>query len=79
LLLDLNANLFQDVEGVEDCLHINVFSPTSSSEKQQPLLPVLFWIHGGGFFAGSGNVDIYGPEYIMDFDVVLVSFNYRQS
>ena len=40
-------------------------------------LPVMVWIHGGGFFAGSGNPDIYGPEYFMDYDVILVSVNYR--
>ena len=37
----------------------------------------MVWIHGGGFFAGSGNPDIYGPEYFMDYDVILVSVNYR--
>ena len=40
-------------------------------------LPVMVWIHGGGFFAGSGNPDIYGPEYFMDYEVILVSVNYR--
>ncbi len=37
----------------------------------------MAWIHGGGFFAGSGNPDIYGPEYFMDFDVIVVTINYR--
>ena len=37
----------------------------------------MVWIHGGGFFAGSGNPDIYGPEYFMDYDVIVVSVNYR--
>jgi acetylcholinesterase len=37
----------------------------------------MVWIHGGGFFAGSGNPDIYGPDYFMDYDVILVSVNYR--
>jgi carboxylesterase type B len=40
-------------------------------------LPVMVWIHGGGFFAGSGNPDIYGPDYFMDYDVIVVSVNYR--
>ena len=36
-------------------------------------------IHGGGFNIGSGNgeTDMMGPGYIMDRDVVLVTFNYR--
>lgn len=38
-------------------------------------LPVMFWIHGGGF--QSGNSDIYRPHYFMDEDVVLVTVNYR--
>jgi acetylcholinesterase len=37
----------------------------------------MVWIHGGGFFAGSGNPDIYGPDYFMDYDVIVVSVNYR--
>ncbi len=38
-------------------------------------LPVMIWIHGGGFLIGSGS--IYKPDYIMDKSVVLVTFNYR--
>ncbi|KAF2893771.1 hypothetical protein ILUMI_12400, partial [Ignelater luminosus] len=41
------------------------------------LLPVMVFIHQGGFFAGSGNSDYLGPHYFMDKDVVLLSFNYR--
>lgn len=36
---------------------------------------MIFFIHGGGFYAGSGN--IYGPELLLDHDVILVTFNYR--
>lgn len=38
-------------------------------------LPVIFFIHGGGFYAGSGNN--YGPELLLDHNVILVTFNYR--
>lgn len=38
-------------------------------------LPVIFFIHGGGFYSGTGN--IYGPELLLDRDVILVTFNYR--
>lgn len=41
------------------------------------LKPVLFWIHGGGFFFGSGNSEDYGPEFLVANDVVLVTINYR--
>ncbi|RZC40159.1 juvenile hormone esterase [Asbolus verrucosus] len=62
------------VEGKEDCLYLNVYVPQTI---RQNLLPVMVFIHWGGFFAGRGSSDIIGPEYIMDKDVILVSFNYR--
>jgi carboxylesterase type B len=39
----------------------------------------MFWIHGGAWYMGSGNgeTEIYGPELIMNKDVVLVTINYR--
>lgn len=39
----------------------------------------MVWIHGGGFIDGSGNgeTDLYGPNYILDREVVLVTINYR--
>jgi carboxylesterase type B len=37
----------------------------------------MVWIHGGGFLVGSSQTNMYGPDYIMQKDVVLVSFNYR--
>ncbi len=41
--------------------------------------PVMVWIHGGGWSVGSGNgqTDLYGPGYLMDRDIVLVTVNYR--
>lgn len=38
-------------------------------------LAVIFFIHGGGFYSGTGN--IYGPELLLDHDIILVTFNYR--
>ncbi|CAG2057130.1 unnamed protein product [Timema podura] len=37
----------------------------------------MVWIHGGGFTTGSGNTDLYGPDYFVHADVILVTFNYR--
>jgi carboxylesterase type B len=37
----------------------------------------MVFIHWGGFLAGRGTSDYFGPEYIMDKDVILVTFNYR--
>jgi carboxylesterase type B len=40
-------------------------------------LDVMFWIHGGGWFSGSGNTDMYGPQYLLDKNIILVTINYR--
>ena len=37
----------------------------------------MVWIHGGGFFAGSSSPAFYGPEHLLDHDIILVSINYR--
>lgn len=60
------------IQGQEDCLYLNAHSPDLDGK-----LPVMFWIHGGGFLAGNGGPGVFGPEYFMDKDVVFVSFNYR--
>lgn len=39
------------------------------------LLPVMVWFHGGGWMCG-GSV-MYGPDYLLDRDIVLVTTNYR--
>ena len=36
----------------------------------------MFWIHGGGYMVGESD-EIYGPEFLLDKDVILVSINYR--
>ncbi|XP_022828112.1 pyrethroid hydrolase Ces2e-like isoform X1 [Spodoptera litura] len=60
--------------GDEDCLYLNVYTPEVKPDKP---LPVMFWIHGGGFYCGSGNDDLYGPEFLIRHDVILVTINYR--
>lgn len=54
-------------------LVLNVWTPDLASRG----LPVLVWIHGGGFFAGSGSDPIYnGARFARD-GVVCVTINYR--
>ncbi|CAB3223743.1 unnamed protein product [Arctia plantaginis] len=60
--------------GSEDCLYLNVY--TKSLQPKEPL-SVMVWIHGGGFYTGSGNSDYYGPDFFMAHNVVLVTINYR--
>ena len=38
---------------------------------------VMVWIHGGGFGFGSGSREFYGPDYLVEQDIVLVTINYR--
>lgn len=42
-----------------------------------PNYPVMFWIHGGGYAFGSGNTFLYGPDFLVAQDVIVVTFNYR--
>lgn len=60
--------------GSDNCLTLNIY--TTSLRPWKPL-PVLVWIHGGGFLSGSGTTVIYGPDYIIEKGVLMVSFNYR--
>jgi carboxylesterase type B len=45
--------------------------------KPKVPLEVMVYIHGGGFFSGTGASYAWGPQYLLDKDVVLVTFNYR--
>ncbi|EDX00169.1 uncharacterized protein Dyak_GE11113, isoform A [Drosophila yakuba] len=62
------------VEGSEDCLYLNVYTKRLKSDKP---LPVIVWIYGGGFQIGEAGRDFYSPDYFMQHDVVVVTFNYR--
>jgi para-nitrobenzyl esterase len=55
----------------EDCLYLNIWAPAKSEYEK---LPVMFWIHGGGFTSGSGNLN---GKPLAEKGVVLVSINYR--
>jgi para-nitrobenzyl esterase len=59
----------------EDCLFLNVFTPDKTNEGQPHLLPVMFWIHGGGLVVGLS--DGYDVSKLVAQDVVVVTINYR--
>ena len=44
-------------------------------DKIKTGLPVMFWIHGGGFIDGTSSE--HGPHFFMDQDIILVTINYR--
>ena len=58
----------------EDCLYLNVYTPVLRSSDQGGL-PVLVWIHGGGFTQGAGRD--YDPSKLAADGIVVVTINYR--
>lgn len=40
-------------------------------------MPVMVWIYGGGFQMGEASRDLYGPDYLMMENIVLVTIAYR--
>ena len=68
-----------EVFGEEDCLWLSVFTPELPSvQRETRLKPVLVWIHGGRYAAGTARVSLYSPTYMMDYgDIVVVSIQYR--
>jgi para-nitrobenzyl esterase len=67
------------VIGDEDCLYLNVFAPRFAADavpKEGALLPVMFWIHGGGNSIGqAGTYD--GGRLASSEQVIVVATNYR--
>ena len=65
--------------GQDDCLALNVFTKNLPNDlvKGGNKLPVMVWIHGGGFQYGEGTTNTFGPDFFMEEDVVIVTINYR--
>jgi para-nitrobenzyl esterase len=73
----LQGKIFGDInftELSEDCLTLNVWTPAKTAKDR---LPVMVWIHGGGFQAGAGGEPRHDGEAFARKGVVLVSINYR--
>lgn len=58
----------------EGCLYVNVWRPARATAGK---LPVMVWIHGGGFVNGGTSPAVYDGSAFARDGVVLVSFNYR--
>jgi len=59
----------------EDCLTLNVWTPTLDPEAK---LPVMVWIHGGGLISGSGSQPLYDGQFLASQgEVIVVTINYR--
>lgn len=64
----------------EDCLYLNVYTkqiPAPGEEAEARLSPVLVFVHGGAFYTGTANSHIYGPDFLLREDLVLVTLQYR--
>ena len=65
---------FHDPGPSEDCLTLNVWAPAKAKRGS---LPVMVWIYGGGFAAGSTSEGRQDGQFLAHRDVVIVSMNYR--
>ncbi|TFK66012.1 esterase 1 [Pluteus cervinus] len=63
----------------EDCLTLNIFRP--SNLPANALLPVMFWVYGGGFFSGYAaqfnGSKIVAESVTRGTPIIYVNFNYR--
>jgi len=67
--------IFPDSGPSEDCLYLNVYAPAGSNASSK--LPVMFWIHGGGYAAGASSEPRHNGDFLPLKGVVLVTINYR--
>lgn len=58
----------------EDCLYLNVWTP--DVEPSTPL-PVMVWLHGGGYTIGAGGLVPYSGKPLASLGAVVVTLNYR--
>jgi carboxylesterase type B len=64
----------------EDCLFLNIWTPTLPAKPSSKKKAVMFWIHGGGFTSGFGSDTTFdGANLASRGDVVVVTTNYRLS
>jgi len=64
----------QPIKHSEDCLYLNVWTPAKGAADR---LPVMVWIHGGGFTAGATLERLYHGEQLAKRGVVVVTIGYR--
>ena len=67
--------VFHDEGPSEDCLYLNLWMPEAN--RPQGKLPVMVWIYGGGFVAGSSSEPRQDAGNLCKMGVMVVSFNYR--
>jgi carboxylesterase type B len=68
-----SSMLNHEVMGDEDCLYLNVHTQLLDKDARKA---VMVWFHGGGFNSAIEN-HLFGPDFLLEKDVVLVTLNYR--
>jgi para-nitrobenzyl esterase len=58
----------------EDCLYLNLWTP---AKKASARLPVLVWIHGGGYSNGSASMPLYWGDQLAHKGIIVVTVAYR--
>ncbi len=72
--LERAANADAPMLGGEDCLAVNVWAPPVERGAR---LPVMVWVHGGGFFRGAASEPLYDGASFARHGLVFVSLQYR--
>ncbi|KAK3813058.1 MAG: Alpha/Beta hydrolase protein [Benniella sp.] len=76
---------YSKVFNEEHCLNLNIFAPKDQlNNKSRPLIPVMVWIHGGGYKDGSNALELYNSTNLVAHSiknvghpVIVVTINYR--
>src|SRR5579863_2358142 len=71
------VNVFGSSSLSEDCLFLNIYTPSNASnDASSKSLPVMVWIHGGGLRSGSGAS--YNPtDMVKQGKIIVITINYR--
>ena len=68
--------IFRSPAESEDCLYLSIWTPAKSGSER---LPVMFWIHGGGFASGASDEGRHEGASLAARGVVIVEINYRMA
>ena len=60
--------------GEEDCLYLNIYTPVLDKEARKA---VMVWFHPGVWNSGMANDMLFGPDFLIEDDVLVVTVNFR--
>jgi len=70
-----SPDYYEDLEVSEDCLYLNIWTPTLDSDAR---LPVMVWIHGGSNISGWSYEKNYRGHILAPQGVIVITVAYRQ-